>query len=187
VSRIASNPIVLPDGIKISIDGQTVTVVGSKGKMTYVVHDFISVYQKDNCLNVVPNKLESYSRSHVTRKSFLRALSGTMRALLNNIVIGVTQGFRKKLLLVGVGYRVQKQSNKLILSLGFSHTINYTLPEGITAEIPNQTEIEIIGIDKQLVGQVAAEIRSFRPPEPYKGKGVRYANEVVILKETKKK
>ena len=177
MSRIANKPVEIPAGVEVSISGQTVSVKGKNGQMSIDVHEKVEVAQNDGALNFsgregVPGSV---------------AMAGTMRSLTDNLVIGVTQGFEKKLNLIGVGYRAQAQGNVLNLSLGFSHPVNYAVPEGITIETPSQTEIIVKGMDKQKVGQVSAEIRAYRPPEPYKGKGVRYADERVLRKEAKKK
>ena len=150
---------------------------GAKGEMGFAIHDLVELVQEKSELKV---RAKSEERGAT-------AMAGTMRAIVQNMVTGVTEGFAKKLELQGVGYRAQAQGNKLTLQLGFSHPVEYTLPEGISAETPSQTEIVISGVDKQRVGQVCAEIRAFRPPEPYKGKGVRYADEYVRRKEAKKK
>ena len=150
---------------------------GAKGEMGFAIHDLVELVQEEGELKV---RAKSEERGAT-------AMAGTMRAIVQNMVTGVTEGFSKKLELQGVGYRAQAQGNKLTLQLGFSHPVEYTLPEGISAETPSQTEIVISGVDKQRVGQVCAEIRAFRPPEPYKGKGVRYADEYVRRKEAKKK
>lgn len=176
MARIENNPVEVPAGVDISINGQLVTVKGSKGQMELSVHPMVSLSQKDNLVKVTRiSEDQSW------------AMAGTTRALLNNMVTGVTQGFEKKLELVGVGYRAQTQGKTLNLTLGFSHPISFEVPEGITIETPSQTEIVVRGIDKQMVGQVAANIRAFRPPEPYKGKGVKYADEHIARKEAKKK
>lgn len=177
MSRVANSPVSLPSGVEATINGQNVKIKGSKGTLEFDVHSLVEVAQQDGALVIKARNESKPSRS----------LSGTTRALLNNMVIGVSAGFERKLQLVGVGYRAQLQGKKLNLSLGFSHPVEYEAPEGITFEAPSQTEIVIKGIDKQVVGQVAAEIRSFRPPEPYKGKGVRYSDENVRRKEAKKK
>jgi large subunit ribosomal protein L6 len=177
MSRVAKNPIELPKGVEVTINGQNVTVKGTKGSMSFDVPTSVSVAKEENEIKVG-------ARNEQTKSN---ALAGTVRAVLNNIVTGVSAGFERKLQLVGVGYRAQAQGRKLNMSLGFSHPIEYDLPEGITAETPTQTEVLIKGMDRQLVGQVASEIRGFRPPEPYKGKGVRYSDENVRRKETKKK
>ncbi len=167
----------MPQGVEFSLSGTTVTLKGVKGSLSMEVNSEVALVQEANSISVKPR---SGSR-------FATAISGTTRALLANMVHGVTDGFEKKLELVGVGYRAQSQGNKLNLTLGFSHPVIFDVPEGITVETPSQTEVLIKGTDKQLVGQVAAEIRRFRPPEPYKGKGVRYANERVVIKEAKEK
>lgn len=178
MSRIAKAPITVASGIEVKIDGQHVTVKGSKGSMELTVHESVAIQLEDGVLSVKPVAEED-------KASW--AMAGTMRSLLNNMVVGTGTGFEKKLQLVGVGYRAQGKGKVLNLSLGFSHPVDYPVPEGITIETPSQTEIVVSGCDKQRVGQVAAEIRSFRPPEPYKGKGVRYADEHIIRKEAKKK
>ena len=175
MSRIANKPVEVPSGVDIKLDGQNVRVKGSKGEMALAVHPSVKVLQEDGSLKVQSDEKDSV------------AMAGTMRSLLNNLVVGVSQGFERKLELVGVGYRAQSKGKTLNLSLGFSHPVDYAVPEGITIETPSQTEIVVKGIDKQKVGQVAAEIRAYRPPEPYKGKGVKYADERIIRKEAKKK
>lgn len=177
MSRIAKAPVELPKGVEFRQEGNVVTLKGGKGSLSIELNNEVQLAQEDNLLKVAPR---SGSR-------FSAAIAGTMRAILANMAKGVSEGFERKLELVGVGYRAQAQGNKLNLSLGFSHPVVYQVPEGITVETPSQTEIFVRGADKQVVGQVAAEIRGFRPPEPYKGKGVRYANERVIIKEAKKK
>ncbi|MGB5347533.1 MAG: 50S ribosomal protein L6 [Woeseia sp.] len=177
MSRIAKEPVELPKGVEFSKSGTTLTVKGSKGALSMELNPEVMLSQEDNAVQV---KARSGSR-------FSIAMSGTTRALIANMVEGVSEGFEKKLELVGVGYRAQAQGKKLNLTLGFSHPVEFAVPEGITIETPSQTEVLIRGADKQRVGQVAAEIRRFRPPEPYKGKGVRYANERVVMKEAKKK
>ncbi len=177
MSRVAKSLIALPSGVEVNIAASEISVKGSKGNMQLALHDYVSVAQEDGSLKVAPNK---ESKEHW-------AMAGTFRALINNMVTGVTDGFEKKLSLVGVGYRAQAQGQKLNLSLGFSHPVEYAVPEGVKVETPSQTEIVVSGCDKQKVGQVAAEIRAYRPPEPYKGKGVRYADEHVMRKEAKKK
>lgn len=174
MSRVAKNPIKLPAGVDINISGSELKVKGPKGNLALNLHPSVSLTENDGEYLVKPDSDKSL------------AMAGTFRALVNNMVIGVSEGFQKKLQLVGVGYRAQLQGSKLNLQLGFSHPIEYNAPEGITIETPSQTEIIVSGCDKQKVGQVAAEIRSYRPPEPYKGKGVRYADERVVRKEAKK-
>lgn len=177
MSRIAKEPVELPQGVEFRQEGNVVTLKGANGELSLLLNSEVELKQDANTLKLAPR---SGSR-------FANAVAGTMRALLANMAKGVSQGFERKLELVGVGYRVQMQGKKLSLTLGFSHPVVYEAPEGIEIEIPKNTEIVIRGADKQQVGQVAAEIRRFRPPEPYKGKGVRYADERVILKEAKKK
>lgn len=177
MSRVAKQAVELPSGVEIKIDGQAVTVKGSKGSLQQDVHRSVDIRQDDNVLRFAPKDGSKISM----------ALAGTMRALVSNMVTGVSEGFEKKLQLVGVGYRAQAQGRKLNLTLGFSHPVNYQVPEGITVETPSQTEVVVTGVDKQRVGQVAAEIRAYRPPEPYKGKGVKYADEIIMRKEAKKK
>lgn len=176
MSRIAKYPITLPQGVEFSLKGADVSVKGPKGALSLTLHPAVTVSQEDKTVQV------AVKHSPVDNK-----FAGTMRALLANMVKGVSQGFERKLELVGVGYRAQAQGKKLNLTLGFSHPVVFEAPEGVTVETPSQTEILVKGADKQLVGQVAANIRAYRPPEPYKGKGVRYAEERVVLKEAKKK
>ena len=176
MSRIAKNPIVLPNNVDVNIAGNTVTVKGKKGEMTYAVPELITVTREENVLKFAAN-----STSKVAR-----AIAGTTRAMVQNIVTGVSVGFEKKLTILGVGYRAAVQSKVLNLTLGYSHPVNFPIPDGITIETPSQTEIIVKGIDKQKVGQVAANIRAYRAPEPYKGKGVRYLNEHIVRKEAKK-
>jgi len=177
MSRVANNPVQIPSGVEVSLNGQMVKVKGSKGELNHEIHDVVEVKQLDSTLTFATRNTEQSSN----------ALAGTTRALLNNMVTGVSKGFEKKLTLIGVGYRAQAQGKKLNLSLGFSHPVEFEIPEGIDVETPSQTEIVVKGIDKQQVGQVAANIRAYRPPEPYKGKGVRYTDEHVVRKEAKKK
>ncbi len=170
-------PVSIPSGVTINVSGQALEVKGSKGVLAHEVHDSVEVKQEEGGVSFAPRA--------ETKEA--NALTGTTRALLNNMIKGVSDGFERKLELVGVGYRAQAQGKTLNLTLGFSHPVNYAAPEGITIETPSQTEILVKGIDKQKVGQVAADIRAYRPPEPYKGKGVRYSNERVVRKEAKKK
>lgn len=174
MSRVAKNPVAIPQGVDISIGDAQVNVKGPKGALEMALHPEINFEMADGRCEVK------------WRSDKYLAMAGTFRALLNNMVRGVSEGFEKKLTLVGVGYRAQAQGNSLNLQLGFSHPIDYKMPEGVSVETPSQTEIVLKGCDKQKVGQAAAEIRSFRPPEPYKGKGVRYADERVVRKEAKK-
>ena len=177
MSRVASNPILLPDGVELKVEGKRVTASGKMGELSYTVHNLVRLVEEEIGITFMP---EDESKE-------AKALSGTMRALLYNMVVGVSEGFQKKLELQGVGYRAQASGKKLTLQLGFSHPVEYEVPAGINLEAPSQTEVVISGRDKQQVGQVCAEIRSFRPPEPYKGKGVRYSGERVRRKEAKKK
>jgi large subunit ribosomal protein L6 len=177
MSRIANAPVELPSGVQVNIADGLVSVKGSNGSLDLQLHELVDIVNEDNQLKLTAKE---ESKEAV-------AMTGTFRSLVNNMVTGVSDGFEKKLELQGVGYRAKAQGKTLNLVLGFSHPIDYSLPEGVTAETPSQTEIVIKGADKQLVGQVAAEIRKFRPPEPYKGKGVRYADERVFRKEAKKK
>ncbi|MGI9223296.1 MAG: 50S ribosomal protein L6 [Woeseiaceae bacterium] len=177
MSRIAKAPVELPSGVEFSQSGNVVTMKGSKGTLSLELNSEVELKQEDNALTIAPR---SGSR-------FATAIAGTMRSLLANMAQGVNEGFERKLELVGVGYRAQAQGKTLNLTLGFSHPVVHKVPEGVTVETPSQTEILVRGADKQQVGQVAAEIRGYRPPEPYKGKGVRYADERVVIKEAKKK
>ncbi len=177
MSRIAKMPVDLPSGVEVKIAGQMVTVKGSVGSLDHDINSAVRINQDGNVLTFEP---KDGSKNAM-------ALAGTTRALISNMVTGVTRGFEKKLALVGVGYRAQAQGKSLNLTLGFSHPVDYAVPEGITVETPSQTEIVIKGMSKQKVGQTAAEIRAYRPPEPYKGKGVRYVDEVIVRKEAKKK
>lgn len=177
MSRIANNPVDIPKGVKVTLSGQELSVAGSKGQLNLTIHEFVEISQEEDVLKFAASK--PGNKPH--------AMAGTFRSIVDNMVVGVTQGFQKELELRGVGYRAQMQGNKLNLTLGFSHPVEYLIPEGIEIETPSQTQIVVKGIDKQLVGQISAEIRAFRPPEPYKGKGVRYADEQVKRKEAKKK
>jgi len=177
MSRIAKAPVALPAGVEAKISDAAITIKGKQGTLDLDLHSSVAVTQEENVLKIAPKDGAKQSM----------AMAGTFRSLVNNMVTGVSEGFEKKLLLQGVGYRAKASGKTLNLSLGFSHPVDYELPEGVTAETPSQTEIVIKGVDKQKVGQVAAEIRGYRPPEPYKGKGVRYADEYVRRKEAKKK
>ncbi|MFZ0788322.1 MAG: 50S ribosomal protein L6 [Chromatiaceae bacterium] len=177
MSRVAKAPIAIPKGVSVEIAGQAVKVKGPKGSMEWTVHPTVVVNQEEGTLEVRPAEGQESAW----------AMAGTTRALINNMVVGCGTGFQRKLSLVGVGYRAQAKGNVLTLSLGFSHPVEYPVPEGISVETPTQTEVLVSGADRQRVGQVAAEIRAYRPPEPYKGKGVRYADEQVLRKEAKKK
>ena len=177
MSRVAKNPIVVPKGAEVSLSNGSISVKGPLGTLTQVLHDSVKMIEEDGHF--------TFAAANETRQA--NAMSGTMRALVNNMVVGVTKGFEKKLNLVGVGYRAQAQGDKLNLTLGFSHPVVHQMPAGVKCETPTQTEILIKGTDRQKVGQTAAEVRAYRKPEPYKGKGVRYADERVVIKETKKK
>jgi large subunit ribosomal protein L6 len=178
MSRIAKVPVTLSVGVEVTLNGQQITVTGQKGTLSRILHPAVIIEQKEASLHFSPKAGEAGNA---------KAQAGTARSLVNAMVTGVTEGFSKKLQLVGVGYRAQVKEGTVHLSLGYSHPIEHVLPKGITAECSTPTEILVKGIDKQLVGQVAADLRGYRPPEPYKGKGVRYANETVRLKEAKKK
>ena len=177
MSRIGSNPVSIPDGVSVDVAGIVVTVKGKLGELSAKITDDIEVQQKNNLLWIKPRNNTRHARK----------MWGTSRSLISNIVVGVSEGFTRKLELNGVGYRAQVQGNKLNMQLGFSEDINYHIPDGINIICPDQTHIEVNGPDKQRVGQVAAEIRAYRPPEPYKGKGIKYDNEYILRKEGKKK
>lgn len=177
MSRIAKAPIAVPKGVELNIQGGSVSVKGSNGTLGMDLPAGVTLHTEEGQIKIEPE----------AGKKPNWAMAGTVRALVNNMVTGVSQGFERKLELVGVGYRAQAQGKKINLTLGFSHPVAYDLPEGVTAETPSQTEIVLRGADKQRVGQAAADIRAFRPPEPYKGKGIRYSDERVIRKEAKKK
>jgi len=170
-------PINVPTGVDVNINGQLVSVKGSKGTLEHTVHEFVKLSQADNVVSFEPTQ---------SGKSAI-AQSGTARSLINNMIEGVTKGYERKLELVGVGYRAQAQGKVLNLTLGFSHPVEYQIPDGITIDTPSQTEVIVKGMSKQVVGQVAADIRAYRPPEPYKGKGVKYSDEHIVRKEAKKK
>ncbi len=177
MSRVGKMPIALPAGAEVTITTEQITVKGPQGVLTQALNGLVNVANENGTLQFTP--------ANDSRDA--NAMSGTLRALVNNMVNGVTKGFERKLSLVGVGYKAQAQGDKLNLSLGFSHPVVHSMPAGVTCATPTPTEIIIKGVDKQKVGQVAAEVRAYRSPEPYKGKGVRYVDEVVIIKETKKK
>ncbi|MDR2221051.1 MAG: 50S ribosomal protein L6 [Methylobacillus sp.] len=177
MSRVAKNPVVIPAKVEVTVSGDSIVVSGPLGKISQSVSSDVTLTRDGDSIQVAAANDSQQSR----------AMSGTMRALVANMVHGVSQGFTKKLSLIGVGYKAQAQGAALNLDLGYSHPINHKMPAGVTVETPSQTEIVIKGVDKQVVGQVAAQIRAYREPEPYKGKGVRYADEVVVIKETKKK
>lgn len=177
MSRVANAPITVPSGVEIKLDGNNVEIKGKLGKLSFGLRDAVELDVQDNLIKITWNSAVKNAKAH----------AGTTRASINNMVKGVSEGFVKKMQLVGVGYRAQVKENLLTLALGYSNPVEYTIPEGITIEAPTQTELLIKGSDKQKVGQVASEIRAFRPPEPYKGKGVRLADEYVARKEAKKK
>ena len=177
MSRVGKSPVMLPEKVEVTIGADLISVKGPLGTLSQAITSNVKVEKIDNRLEI---KLNENSRQ-------ANAISGTLRALIANMVQGVSKGFERKLMLVGVGYRAQAQGDKLNLTLGFSHPVVHQLPVGVKVETPTQTEIIIKGADKQKVGQVAADVRNYRPPEPYKGKGVRYADERIVLKETKKK
>ena len=177
MSRIAKKPIELPNGVELNVNGRVVSAKGPKGQMTTTLHEAVELKQEDKVITVMPRD---------SRQSSV-AVTGTMRSVIDNIVEGVANGFEKRMQLVGVGYRAQAQGRQLNLSLGLSHPVNYPVPEGIEIETPAATEIVVRGCDKQKVGQVCAEIRAYRPPEPYKGKGIKYVDEQIVRKEAKKK
>ena len=177
MSRVGKKPVVLPAGVQVSVEGQRLTLKGTKGALEYDVHPSVEIKQDGGVLSFSPRDGLASADAQV----------GTTRAVVSDLVTGVSKGFERKLTLVGVGYRAQAAGRALNLTLGFSHPVSFPVPDGVTVETPTQTEIVVKGADKQRVGQVAAEIRRFRPPEPYKGKGVRYSDEVVVRKEAKKK
>lgn len=177
MSRVANAPITIPSGVDVKLDGSDMTVKGNGGQLSHSIHKDVEIEVADNLIQI--------KWDNSVKKA--NAQAGTVRASINNMVIGVSKGFEKKLTLIGVGYRAQVKGNKLTLALGFSNPIEYLVPEGIAVEATSQTELIVKGSDKQKVGQVASEIRAFRPPEPYKGKGVRYTDEYVVRKEAKKK
>ena len=185
MSRVANNPIVIPSGVEVKINAAEIKVKGPKGELIRVLHSEVEVTQAENNDGDTKQNVIVFKARNGNKAS--RSNSGTTRALVSNMVQGVSQGFERQLELVGVGYRAQVKGRVIALTLGKSHPENFSLPEGITAETPSATTLVLKGIDKQLLGQVAAEIRDLRLPEPYKGKGIRYANEKIVRKETKKK
>ncbi len=186
MSRIGKNPVSIPDGVDVQLQGQDIKVKGKQGELNMVIHDDVSIAIEDVAND--DGKTEKIVRlSPKSESPIANQVWPTMRTLVYNMITGVSEGFEKKLLIQGVGYRANLQGSDLVLALGFSHEVRYKVPEGIKIAVEKQTEITVSGIDKQLVGQVAAEIRSYRKPEPYKGKGIRYADEYVIRKEGKKK
>jgi large subunit ribosomal protein L6 len=177
MSRVAKNPILLPNGVEAKLDGNRLVIKGAKGALSSDLHPSVPVQIQNGVIKVTPDKNDK----------IINALAGTMRANINNMVVGVSKGYETKLNLIGVGYRAQSKGNSISLSLGFSHPVEFEAPAGITLETPTQTEIIVKGCDKQVVGQVAANIRAYRSPEPYKGKGIRYSDEEIVRKEAKKK
>lgn len=185
-SRVGRKPVALPKGVEVKINGQDLHIKGPKGQLNLHVDQAVTVLVEEGFVKVQPNANAAYSRSGSGSK-LKRSITGTSRAKIANFVHGVSTGFERKLLLVGVGYKAQAKGKELHLTIGYSHPVSIVAPEGITIETPSQTEILVKGVDKHLVGHVASKIRALRSPEPYKGKGIRYANEVIVLKETKKK
>lgn len=177
MSRVAKNPVAIPAKVEVALSANSISVSGPLGKLSHPLTDAVKLERDGDSITFVAANESQHSRS----------MSGTLRSLVANMVQGVSQGFTRKLTLVGVGYKAQAQGSTLNLDLGYSHPINHKMPEGITVQTPTQTEVVLTGYDKQVVGQVAAQIRAYRSPEPYKGKGVRYSDEVVVIKETKKK
>jgi large subunit ribosomal protein L6 len=177
MSRVAKNPVAIPEKVEVALSANSISVSGPLGKLTHPLTDAVKLAREGDSITFAAASESQHSR----------AMSGTLRSLVANMVQGVSQGFTRKLTLVGVGYKAQAQGSMLNLDLGYSHPINHKMPEGITVQTPTQTEVVLTGYDKQVVGQVAAQIRAYRSPEPYKGKGVRYSDEVVVIKETKKK
>jgi large subunit ribosomal protein L6 len=184
-SRVGRKPVVIPTGVEIKVSGQDLSIKGPKGHLSMPLHPAVKVEIENNQLKVLTSN-EGYSRSGSGSK-LKKSITGTTRAKINNVVQGVTKGYERKLVLVGVGYRAQAKGHSLHLTIGFSHPVVIDAPQGITFETPSNTEIFVKGIDKHLVGHIASKIRAVRSPEPYKGKGIRYADEIVIRKETKKK
>jgi len=176
MSRIANNPVNLPEKVEVNITDTEITIKGPLGVLTQILTGDVGIQKEDSILKFKATKETKHSK----------AMSGTVRSLVQNMVVGVTEGFEKKLQLIGVGYKAKVQGNKINLELGFSHPVNHDLPDGVTAQTPTPTEIILKSSSKQVVGQVASEIRAYRPPEPYKGKGVRYTDEHVVIKEAKK-
>jgi large subunit ribosomal protein L6 len=177
MSRVGKQAVVVPAGVDVNVSAESISVKGKGGSLSVAANSLVTVKNDAGKLSFAP----------VDSSQAANAMSGTMRQLVNNMVVGVTSGFEKKLNLVGVGFKAAAQGNKLNLAIGFSHPVNIDMPEGISVATPTPTEIVIKGADRQRVGQIAAEIRAVRPPEPYKGKGIRYVNETIVLKETKKK
>ncbi|WP_169393459.1 MULTISPECIES: 50S ribosomal protein L6 [Psychrobacter] len=177
MSRVAKAPVTLPNGVSVTLNDRQVEVKGKNGNMSLRLHDLVELKQEDDAIILTPSDDSKDAMMY----------TGTMRSLINNLVVGVSEGFERRLQLIGVGYRAQAAGNKVTLNVGYSHPVEYILPEGVSAETPSQTEIVLKSNDKQQLGQAAANIRAFRPPEPYKGKGIRYSDEHVVRKEAKKK
>ena len=186
MSRIGQKPITVPEGVEISLDGQTVKAKGKLGELQQIIHDEVSV-KLDEVANDEGKNEKVLEFAPKSNSRFAKQIWPTMRTLVDNIIIGVSEGYSKKLEIKGVGFRANLQGKTLVMSLGLSHEVRYDVPEGIQVKVENQTELEVSGIDKQLVGETAAKIRAFKKPEPYKGKGIRYADEYVLRKEGKKK
>lgn len=186
-SKIGRQPVTVPSGVEVKIENGSISAKGPKGQMSIPVHPYVEVKLNDGAVVIEQNKTEKELRITGSGKKTYRSIAGATRSNINNLITGVSVGFEKKLALVGVGYRAQAKGKVLSLSLGFSHPTDFPVPEGVTIETPTPTEILVKGSDKIVVGEVAANIRSIRPPEPYKGKGVRYADERIEIKETKKK
>jgi len=186
MSRIGTKPVALPDGVEISVDGQNVKAKGKLGELSMVVHDEVSV-QIEEAANDEGKAVKTLVLAAKNDNRFANQIWPTMRTLVNNIVVGVSEGYSKKLEIHGVGFRANMQGNTLVMTLGFSHEVRFDVPQGVKVELDGQTKMTVTGIDKQLVGQVAAKIREFKKPEPYKGKGIRYADEFILRKEGKKK
>ncbi|MCK5284517.1 MAG: 50S ribosomal protein L6 [Alphaproteobacteria bacterium] len=186
MSRIGQKPITVPEGVEISLNGQSIKAKGKLGELEQIVHDEVSVKLVD-VANDEGQSVKVLEFSPKSNSRFSKQIWPTMRTLVSNIIVGVSEGYSKKLEIKGVGFRANLQGKVLVMSLGFSHEVRFDIPEGILIKVEKQTGIEVSGIDKQQVGQVAAEIRAFKPPEPYKGKGIRYADEFVLRKEGKKK
>jgi large subunit ribosomal protein L6 len=176
-SRVARKPVAIPGNVEVAVDGQHIRVDGPRGSDAYTVHDWVEARFEDGAVHFAPRRQDRQAN----------AMAGTMRALMDNLVTGVSEGFQRKLVIKGVGYRAQIQGDTLNLTLGFSHAVHFAVPSDVQIECPTQTEVVVKGANKQRVGQVAAEIRALRPPEPYKGKGVRYDDEEILIKEAKKK
>lgn len=186
MSRIGKKPVVIPEGVEVQVNGQNLKAKGKLGELSLTLHDEVSV-KVEEVANDAGKMVKVVNLTPKSETRTARQVWPTMRVLVDNIMVGVSKGYQKKLEIKGVGYRANMQGQTLVLSLGFSHEVRYAVPKGIQVKVENQTEIEITGIDKQAVGQVAANIRGFKPPEPYKGKGIRYVGEYILRKEGKKK